>query len=208
VSPFFIDLTRFSLKAKDHFKKAIAPNGEKVLVHTSNFRKVKRTEDVIKMFAKVIEKIPSKLLMVGDGGERSVCEQLSRDLGISEHVRFLGKQDAIEEILSVSDLFLMPSQSESFGLAALEAMACKVPVISSNAGGLPELNIEGVTGFLKDVGDVDGMAERAIYILEDEARLNQFKENALARAKELELANIMPQYESYYNEIIEASKQQ
>jgi N-acetyl-alpha-D-glucosaminyl L-malate synthase BshA len=208
VIPNFIDLTRFSLKAKDHFKKAIAPNGEKVLVHTSNFRKVKRTEDVVKMFAKVIEKIPSKLLMVGDGGERSVCEQLSRDLGISEHVRFLGKQDAIEEILSVSDLFLMPSQSESFGLAALEAMACKVPVISSNAGGLPELNIEGVTGFLKDVGDVDGMAERAIYILEDEARLNQFKENALARAKELELANIMPQYESYYNEIIEASKQQ
>ncbi|MDB5127622.1 N-acetyl-alpha-D-glucosaminyl L-malate synthase BshA [Mucilaginibacter sp.] len=207
VIPNFIDLTRFSLKAKDHFKKAIAPNGEKVLVHTSNFRKVKRTEDVVKMFAKVIEKIPSKLLMVGDGGERSVCEQLSRDLGISEHVRFLGKQDAIEEILSVSDLFLMPSQSESFGLAALEAMACKVPVISSNAGGLPELNIEGVTGFLKDVGDVDGMAERAIYILEDEARLNQFKENALARAKELELANIMPLYENYYNEIIEASKQ-
>ncbi|MCQ6959951.1 N-acetyl-alpha-D-glucosaminyl L-malate synthase BshA [Mucilaginibacter aquariorum] len=208
VIPNFIDLTRFSLKAKDHFKKAIAPNGEKVLVHTSNFRKVKRTEDVVKMFAKVIEKIPSKLLMVGDGGERSVCEQLSRDLGISEHVRFLGKQDAIEEILSVSDLFLMPSQSESFGLAALEAMACKVPVISSNAGGLPELNIEGVTGFLKDIGDVDGMAERAIYILEDEARLNQFKENALARAKELELANIMPLYESYYREVIEASKQQ
>jgi N-acetyl-alpha-D-glucosaminyl L-malate synthase BshA len=134
------------------------------------------------MFAKVIEKIPSKLLMVGDGGERSLCERLSRDLGISEHVRFLGKQDAIEEILSVSDLFLMPSQSESFGLAALEAMACKVPVISSNAGGLPELNIEGVTGFLKDVGDVDGMAERAIYILEDEDRLNQFKENALKPA--------------------------
>ncbi|RYU85900.1 N-acetyl-alpha-D-glucosaminyl L-malate synthase BshA [Mucilaginibacter terrigena] len=208
VIPNFIDLTRFSLKAKDHFKKAIAPNGEKVLVHTSNFRKVKRTEDVIKMFAKVVEKIPSKLLMVGDGGERSVCEQLSRDLGINEHVRFLGKQDAIEEILSVSDLFLMPSQSESFGLAALEAMACKVPVISSNAGGLPELNIEGVTGYLKDVGDVDGMAERAIYILEDEERLNQFKENALARAKELELANIMPLYENYYREIIESSKQQ
>jgi N-acetyl-alpha-D-glucosaminyl L-malate synthase BshA len=208
VIPNFIDLTRFSLKAKDHFKKAIAPNGEKVLVHTSNFRKVKRTEDVVKVFAKVVEKIPSKLLMVGDGGERSVCEQLSRDLGIAEHVRFLGKQDAIEEILSVSDLFLMPSQSESFGLAALEAMACKVPVISSNAGGLPELNIEGVTGFLRDVGDVDGMAEKAIYILEDENRLNQFKDNALARAKELELANIMPLYENYYKEIIENSKQQ
>jgi N-acetyl-alpha-D-glucosaminyl L-malate synthase BshA len=208
VIPNFIDLTRFSLKPKDHFKKAIAPNGEKVLVHTSNFRKVKRTEDVVKMFAKVIEKIPSKLLMVGDGEERSLCERLCRDLGIAEHVRFLGKQDAIEEILSVSDLFLMPSQSESFGLAALEAMACKVPVISSNAGGLPELNIEGVTGFLLDIGDVDGMAEKAIYILEDEDRLNTFKENALKRAKELELANIMPLYENYYKEVIEQSKQQ
>ena len=208
VIPNFIDLTRFSLKPKDHFKKAIAPNGEKVLVHTSNFRKVKRTEDVVKMFAKVIEKIPSKLLMVGDGGERSLCERLCRDLGIAEHVRFLGKQDAIEEILSVSDLFLMPSQSESFGLAALEAMACKVPVISSNAGGLPELNIEGVTGFLLDIGDIDGMAEKAIYILEDEARLNEFKENALARAKQFELANILPEYENYYTQIIEESKNQ
>ncbi|MDB5001039.1 MAG: N-acetyl-alpha-D-glucosaminyl L-malate synthase BshA [Mucilaginibacter sp.] len=208
VIPNFIDLTRFNLKHKDHFKKAIAPNGEKVLVHTSNFRKVKRTEDVIKIFAKVLEKIPAKLLMVGDGGERSGCEKLSRDLGIAEHVRFLGKQDAIEEILSVSDLFLMPSQSESFGLAALEAMACKVPVISTNAGGLPELNVEGVTGFLKDVEDVDGMAERAIYILEDEARLNQFKENALARAKQFELSNILPLYENYYKEVIEKSKQE
>jgi N-acetyl-alpha-D-glucosaminyl L-malate synthase BshA len=206
VIPNFIDLTRFSLKAKDHFKKAIAPSGQKVLVHTSNFRKVKRTEDVIKIFAKVREKIPSKLLMVGDGGERSDCEQLCRDLNVCDDVRFLGKQDAIEEILSVSDLFLMPSQSESFGLAALEAMACKVPVISSNAGGLPELNLEGVTGFLRDVGDIDGMAERAIYILEDEARLATFKENALARAKEFDLAKILPLYESYYVEVIEKSK--
>jgi N-acetyl-alpha-D-glucosaminyl L-malate synthase BshA len=208
VIPNFIDLTRFSLKPKDHFKKAIAPNGEKVLVHTSNFRKVKRTEDVVKIFAEVVKTIPAKLLMVGDGGERSVCEKLSRDLGIAEHVRFLGKQDAIEEILSVSDLFLMPSVSESFGLAALEAMACKVPVISSNAGGLPELNVEGVTGFLRDVGDVAGMAERAIYILEDEERLAQFKENALARAKEFELSNILPEYENYYKEVIEKSKQE
>lgn len=208
VIPNFIDLTRFSLKAKDHFKKAIAPNGEKVLVHTSNFRKVKNTEDVVKIFAKVLEKIPAKLLMVGDGGERSGCEKLSRDLGIAEHVRFLGKQDAIEEILSVSDLFLMPSQSESFGLAALEAMACKVPVISTNAGGLPELNVEGVTGFLKDVGDVDGMAERAIYILENDERLQTFKEAALAHAKTFELSNIMPEYENYYKEIIEKSKQE
>jgi N-acetyl-alpha-D-glucosaminyl L-malate synthase BshA len=206
VIPNFIDLSRFSLKAKDHFKKAIAPEGEKILIHTSNFRRVKRTEDVIRIFAKVIQKIPSKLLMVGDGGERSDCEQLCRDLGVSDNVRFLGKQDAIEEILSVGDLFLMPSQSESFGLAALEAMACKVPVISSNAGGLPELNIDGVTGYLKDVGDVDGMAEKAIYMLEDEARLAQFKDNALARAKEFDLANILPQYENYYAEVLEQAK--
>jgi N-acetyl-alpha-D-glucosaminyl L-malate synthase BshA len=206
VIPNFIDLSRFSLKAKDHFKKAIAPSGEKILIHTSNFRKVKRTQDVIRIFAKVIQKIPSKLLMVGDGEERADCEQLCRDLGVGDNVRFLGKQDAIEEILSVSDLFLMPSQSESFGLAALEAMACKVPVISSNAGGLPELNVEGVTGFLREVGDVDGMAEKAIYILENDARLKTFKENALARAKEFDLSIILPIYESYYVEVIEKSK--
>lgn len=208
VIPNFIDMHRFSLKAKDHFKKAIAPAGEKILIHTSNFRKVKRTTDVIKIFAKVIERIPSKLLMVGDGEERSECEQLARDLGVSDNVRFLGKQDAIEEILSVSDLFLMPSRSESFGLAALEAMACKVPVISSNAGGLPELNIDGLTGFLKEIGDVDGMAESAIYILEDENRLKTFKENSLARAKEFDLSIILPVYESYYTEVIEKSKAQ
>jgi len=208
VIPNFIDMNRFSLKAKDHFKKAIAPAGEKILIHTSNFRKVKRTTDVIQIFAKVIEKIPSKLLMVGDGGERTECEQLARDLGVSDNVRFLGKQDAIEEILSVSDLFLMPSQAESFGLAALEAMACKVPVVSSNAGGLPELNVDGVTGFLREVGDVDGMAEKAIYILEDEDRLKTFKENSLARAKEFDLSIILPVYENYYAEVIEKSKAQ
>jgi len=207
VIPNFIDLTRFNLKPKDHFKKAIAPFGEKIVVHTSNFRKVKRTQDVIKIFAQLIKRIPAKLLMVGDGPERSYCEQLCRDLGVEDDIRFLGKQDAIEEILSVSDLFLMPSESESFGLAALEAMACKVPVISSNAGGLPELNVDGVTGFLKDVGDVDGMAEKAIYILEDEDRLKTFKENALERAKEFDLANILPAYENYYVEVIERSKE-
>jgi N-acetyl-alpha-D-glucosaminyl L-malate synthase BshA len=206
VIPNFVDLTRFSLKAKDHFKKAIAPNGEKILVHTSNFRTVKRTDDVIRIFAKIVKQIPAKLLMVGDGIERPDSEQLCRDLGVGDDVRFLGKQDAIEEILSVADLFIMPSQSESFGLAALEAMACKVPVISSNAGGLPELNVDGVTGFLKNVGDVDGMAEKAIYILEDEARLATFKENALSRAKEFELSNIVPIYESFYAEVIEKSK--
>jgi N-acetyl-alpha-D-glucosaminyl L-malate synthase BshA len=206
VIPNFIDLKRFNLQAKDHFKKAIAPAGEKILIHTSNFRKVKRTKDVIRIFAKVREKIPSKLLMVGDGGERTDCEQLCRDLGVADDTRFLGKQDAIEEILSVSDLFLMPSQSESFGLAALEAMACKVPVISSNAGGLPELNVDGVTGFLKDVGDIQGMADSAIYILENEDRLATFKENALTRAKMFDLAKILPEYENYYAEVIEKAR--
>jgi N-acetyl-alpha-D-glucosaminyl L-malate synthase BshA len=199
----FIDLSRFSLKPKDHFKKAIAPEGEKILVHTSNFRRVKHAQDVVRIFAKVNAVIPSKLLMVGDGQDRPECEQLARDLGVSGNVRFLGKQDAVEEILSVSDLFLMPSQSESFGLAALEAMACKVPVISSNTGGLPELNVDGVTGFLRDVGDVDGMAERAIYILEDEERLAKFKENALEHARTFELSNILPQYEAMYQEVID-----
>ncbi|MCD8742541.1 N-acetyl-alpha-D-glucosaminyl L-malate synthase BshA [Mucilaginibacter roseus] len=206
VIPNFIDLNRFSFKPKDHFRKAIAPNGEKILVHTSNFRKVKRTEDVVRIFAEVVKKVPAKLLMVGDGGERSGCEQLARDLGVADQTRFLGKQDAIEEILSVADLFLMPSQSESFGLAALEAMACKVPVISSNTGGLPELNVDGETGFLKDVGDVEGMAEASVYILEDEHRLQNFKENALARAKIFDLKNILPQYEDYYTEVVARSK--
>lgn len=202
----FIDLNRFSHKAKEHFKKAIAPEGEKILVHTSNFRRVKRAQDVIRIFAKVNAELPSKLLMVGDGQDRPECEQLARDLNVSHNVRFLGKQDAIEEILSVSDLFLMPSQSESFGLAALEAMACRVPVISSDTGGLPELNVEGYTGFLRNVGDIDGMAERAVYILQDEERLNTFKENALQHARKFDLANILPQYENFYMEIIESSK--
>jgi len=202
----FIDFTRFSLQPKDHFKKAIAPNNERILIHTSNFRKVKRTEDVIKMFQKVLQKIPSKLLMVGDGPERNSNEQLCRELGISEHVRFLGKQDAVEEILSVSDLFIMPSESESFGLAALEAMACKVPVITSNAGGLPELNIDDFCGYMCNVGDVDDMANKAVTILTNEDTLKYFKENALKRAQDFDLKKILPIYIEFYKEILEKSK--
>lgn len=204
VIPNFIDFNRFSLKPKDHFKKAIAPNNERILIHTSNFRKVKNTSDVIRTFQKIQEVIPSKLLMVGDGPERSADEKLCRSLNICEHVRFLGKQDAIEEILSVSDLFLMPSESESFGLAALEAMACKVPAITSNAGGLPELNVDGFSGYMSNVGDVDDMAAKAISILKDDAVLAQFKENALLRAKEFDLKKILPLYVNYYNQVIEA----
>jgi N-acetyl-alpha-D-glucosaminyl L-malate synthase BshA len=207
VIPNFIDLKRFNLQPKDHFKKAIAPFGERILVHTSNFRKVKRTQDVIKIFKKVLEKVPAKLLMVGDGPDRVNCEALSRELGVCDYTRFLGKQDAVEEILSVSDLFLMPSESESFGLAALEAMACKVPVISSDTGGLPELNLNGITGYMDHVGDIDSMAEHAISVIEDDATLQKFKENALNRAKEFDLSLILPLYVNYYLEVIEKSKE-
>jgi len=206
VIPNFIDFNRFSLQPKDHFKKAIAPNNERILIHTSNFRKVKRTEDVIYMFQKVVERIPSKLLMVGDGPERSANEQLCRELGISDSVRFLGKQDAVEEILSVSDLFVIPSENESFGLAALEALACKVPVISSNAGGLPELNIDDFCGYMCDVGDIEDMANKAITILSDQKTLDYFKENALTRAKDFDLKKILPQYIAYYQEVIAGIK--
>jgi N-acetyl-alpha-D-glucosaminyl L-malate synthase BshA len=206
VIPNFIDFNRFSLQPKDHFKKAIAPNNERILIHTSNFRKVKRTEDVIHMFHKVLQKIPSKLLMVGDGPERSANEQLCRELNICDNVRFLGKQDAVEEILSVSDLFIIPSENESFGLAALEAMACKVPVISSNAGGLPELNIDDFCGYLCEVGDIDDMAAKAVTILSDQKTLDYFKENALTRAKDFDLKKILPQYIAYYEEVIAGKK--
>jgi len=202
VIPNFIDFSRFSLKPKDHFKKAIAPNNERILIHTSNFRKVKRTADVIKMFRLILNKIPSKLLMVGDGPDRANNEQLCRDLGICDHVRFLGKQDAVEEILSVADLFLMPSETESFGLAALEAMACKVPIITSNAGGLPELNVDGFCGYMSNVGDVDDMANKAIMILEKDEVLNTSKENAFKRAQDFDLKKILPLYVDYYNDII------
>jgi len=202
VIPNFIDLERFNLKAKDHFKLAIAPNNERVIVHTSNFRKVKRTQDVVHIFEKIQKVISSKLLMVGDGPERVYCEQLCRDLEICDNVRFLGKQDAVEEILSVADLFIMPSESESFGLAALEAMACKVPVITSDAGGLPELNINGITGFMDKVGDIDAMAAHAIFILEDDNKLATFKEGAMNRAKEFELSLIVPIYEQYYKDVM------
>jgi len=201
VIPNFIDFERFSKQAKEHFKKAVAPNGEKILIHTSNFRKVKRVEDVVRIFGKVKEHINAKLLLVGDGPERQNIEQLCRDLELCEGISFLGKQDAVEEVLSIGDLFLMPSETESFGLAALEAMACEVPVISSNAGGIPELNVEGKTGFLCNVGDVDMMAEKAIFILANETRLKEFKSNARARALDFHIDKIVPRYEAIYKQV-------
>lgn len=201
VIPNFIDLERFKRQKKDHFKNAICPEGEKLIVHTSNFRKVKRIEDVVKIFDQVRKHIPAKLLLVGDGPERNNIEALCRKLNVIEDVRFLGKLEAIEEVLSVGDLFVMPSEKESFGLAALEAMACEVPVVSSNAGGLPELNINGVTGFVCNIGDIDDMTEKALFILDDE-RLPTFKKNALARAKDFDISQILPMYEAYYNTIL------
>lgn len=202
VIPNFIDFDRFSKQAKEHFKKAVSPNGEKIIIHTSNFRKVKRVEDVVRVFGKVREKMNVKLLLVGDGPERQNIEQLCRDLKLCEGISFLGKQDAVEEVLSIGDLFLMPSETESFGLAALEAMACEVPVVSSNAGGIPELNIDGKTGFMCDVGDVNAMAEKALYILSNDDRLKTFKHNARQRALEFHIDKIVPQYEKMYEDVV------
>jgi N-acetyl-alpha-D-glucosaminyl L-malate synthase BshA len=202
VIPNFIDLEKFKKQKKDHFKKAICPNDESLIVHTSNFRRVKRITDVIHIFANIHKEIPSKLLMIGDGPERAKAEKLCRELQISDDVRFLGKLEAVEEVLSVADLFLMPSEKESFGLAALEAMACEVPVISTNTGGLPELNVHGVTGFLSTVGDIEDMTRKSLFVL-DKTNLPRFKASALARAKEFDISKILPLYESYYNKILE-----
>lgn len=202
VIPNFIDLQRFQKQPKEHFKLAICPNGEKLLMHTSNFRKVKRIEDIIQVFAKVQKQVPSKLLLVGDGPERSGIEALCRDLGVASDVRFLGKLDTIEEALSLADLFFLTSEKESFGLAALEAMACEVPVISSDAGGIPEVNIHGVTGYVSKIGDIDDMVSNTVKILTDETLHLQMKANALARAKDFSLEKILPMYERYYEKIV------
>ncbi|MDP5139102.1 MAG: N-acetyl-alpha-D-glucosaminyl L-malate synthase BshA [Spirosomaceae bacterium] len=197
VIPNFIDLKRFHKQERDHFKKFICPEGEMLLMHTSNFRKVKRVGDIIRVFHKVRQEVPSKLLLIGDGPERQEMEQLCRELKLCEDIRFIGKLDAVEEVLSVADVFLMPSEKESFGLAALEAMACEVPVISSNTGGIPELNVHGVTGFLSEVGDIDDMVKNTLFVLKPE-NLPTFKANALARAKEFDIQQIVPQYEAFY----------
>lgn len=202
VIPNFIDFNRFKKQEKAHFKKAIAPNNEKVLVHTSNFRKVKRIEDVIKVFLTVGYEIPAKLLLIGDGPERTHIELLAKELGVFDKITFLGKQEQIEEILSVCDLFLLTSETESFGLAALEAMACEVPVISSNAGGIPEVNEHGVSGYLSNVGDIEDMAKNALLILKDEATLAKFKLGALNKALSFHIDKILPMYETVYEELV------
>ena len=200
VIPNFIDFNRFGKQKKDHFKKVIASNNEKLLVHTSNFRKVKRVDDVIKIFYEVNKVVPSKLLLIGDGPERANVEKSCREFDLCDDVHFLGKQDSVEEILSVCDLFLMTSEFESFGLSALEAMACEVPVVSTNTGGLPELNTHGFSGYLHDVGDISSMSESAIKILKDEETLLTFKKNALKRAHDFELSKIVKEYVKIYEQ--------
>ena len=202
VIPNFIDFQRFSKLDKDHFKKAICPQGEKLIIHVSNFRPVKRVPDAIHAFNLIRNQIPAKLLLVGDGPERANAEQLCRTLGVCSEIRFLGKQDAVEELLAISDLFLLPSESESFGLAALEAMACEVPVIATNAGGIPEVVEDGISGYLSKVGDFVDMAEGAMKILKNDETLQKFKTAALTRAKQFDLSAVLPRYEEFYRKFI------
>lgn len=198
----FVDVARFNRKPIDAFRKVIAPDGERILMHASNFRKIKRVEDVVKIFYNVRKKMPAKLLFVGDGPERATAEALCRQLKVCDDVRFVGKQEQMEDILAIADLFLLTSEYESFGLAALEAMAAGMPVISTNAGGLPEIMIQGKVGYMGDVGDVETMSGYAIDILQNEERLQTFKKAAAAHAHTFDIKNIIPLYEKLYEDVL------
>jgi len=199
VIPNFIELDKIKNISKIALNRSVMANeNEKIITHISNFRKVKRIPDVIAIFYKIQQKIPSKLMMVGDGPEKEAAENLCQKLGISDKVIFFGNSNEIDKILSFTDLFLLPSETESFGLAALEAMALGVPVISSNTGGLPEVNFEGISGYLSDVGNTEEMAQNAIKILENETTLLEFKNNAAATAKQFDIKNIVTLYEKLY----------
>jgi N-acetyl-alpha-D-glucosaminyl L-malate synthase BshA len=202
VIPNFINLEEYKSKPSECTKKTYAPNGEKIMIHVSNFRKVKRVEDVLRVFEKVRKKIPVKLILVGDGPERTNVERLCRELDTCQDIRSLGKLTSPEQVLSISDLFLLTSETESFGLAALEAMAAGVPVISTNTGGQPEVNIHGKTGYLSNVGDIEDMAANAIRILGDEATLAKFRAGAYEQAKKFDIHNILPMYEELYQEVL------
>ena len=207
VIPNFIELdkTRNESQISCH-RSVMAKKEERIVTHISNFRKVKRIPDIIKIFDKIQQKIPAKLMMVGDGPEKAKAEQLCKKLGIEDKVIFFGNSNEIDQILAYSDLFLLPSETESFGLAALEAMAWSVPVISSNSGGLPEVNFDGISGYLSNVGDIKSMAENALKILSDDSILAQFKEKALGVAQQFDIKNILPLYEALYQQAINNSK--
>jgi N-acetyl-alpha-D-glucosaminyl L-malate synthase BshA len=203
VIPNFVDTELFKRMADTKLRKTIAPNGERILIHISNFRLVKRVTDVIRIFNIVLKKIPSKLVLVGDGPDRSSCENLCRELELGDSVKFLGKQAELVELLSAADLFLMPSQSESFGLSALEAMACEVPVISSSVGGLPELVVHGETGYIAEIGDVERMAKYAIELLSNNTRREMFAKAGRKRAVEnFDIDEIVGVYERHYERVL------
>jgi N-acetyl-alpha-D-glucosaminyl L-malate synthase BshA len=207
VIPNFIELDKIRNESLISCQRSVMANKEeRIVTHISNFRKVKRIPDIIRIFDKIQQKIPAKLMMVGDGPEKAKAEQLCEELGIQDKVIFFGNSNEIDQILSYSDLFLLPSETESFGLAALEAMAWSVPVISSNSGGLPEVNFDGVSGYLSTVGDIDSMANNALKILTDEATLGNFKINALGVAQQFDIKNILPLYEDLYQQAILNSK--
>lgn len=201
----FVDVKRFRKKNTEAFRQMIAGSGEKIIVHASNFRKVKRVDDVVRIYQSVEKVIPSKLFLIGDGPERPHVESLTREYESCGKIRFLGKQEQIEDILPIADLFLLPSETESFGLAALEAMASSVPVVSSNAGGLPEVVINGYCGFMSNVGDIDDMSRNAIRILENEEMHKKYKEQALAQAMNFDIGRILPQYEQLYQKMLNLS---
>ncbi len=204
VIPNFVDIDRFRKSDKEHFRKALCPDGEKIVVHVSNFRKVKRVTDVVEVFSRIRDSgVDAKLLLVGDGPERQNVEAKCRELEVCADCRFLGKQEKVEEILSISDLFLMPSGSETFGLAALEAMSCSVPVISSNIGGLPYLNLHEETGYVCELGDIEAMSNYAIKLLKDEKLHNRLSDNARKRAEYFEQGKVVEQYEAFYERIRE-----
>ncbi|UAY51411.1 N-acetyl-alpha-D-glucosaminyl L-malate synthase BshA [Ferruginibacter albus] len=197
----FVDVKRFHKKPVDAFKKLIAPDGEKIIVHASNFRKIKRVEDVVKAFLLINKQLPSKLLLLGDGPERPYVESICRDCTGIERIKFLGKQEQMEDIFPIADLFLLTSEYESFGLAALEAMAAEVPVIATNAGGLPEIVINGYNGFMSNVGDIEDMCSNTLKIFKDEETEKLFKQNAYTQAKKFDIHHIVPQYEKLYEQV-------
>ncbi|MCJ7756655.1 MAG: N-acetyl-alpha-D-glucosaminyl L-malate synthase BshA, partial [Gillisia sp.] len=202
VVPNFIDISKYQKKYTDCERSVLAHPDEKIISHVSNFRPVKRIDDVIRIFDIIQKKVKSKLIMVGDGPEKEMAENLVMELGIEDKVVFLGQSNEVDKILRFSDLFLLPSEKESFGLAALEAMANGVPVISSNSGGIPELNIHGVSGYLGDLGNVEEMAGYGISILESEETLERFKMNAYNRAKIFDIAKVVPLYEALYEKAL------
>lgn len=208
VIPNFINLGEYAITGDKCQRHRYAPNGERILVHVSNFRKVKRVEDVLRVFDRVRKHLPCKLILVGDGPERGAIEKLCRELNTCGDIISLGKIADPKEVLAISDLFILPSETESFGLAALEAMAMKIPVISTNTGGLPELNVHGSTGFLSAVGDVEDMAKNAIRILSDEQRLSVYKQAAYERAAQFDISRILGQYEQLYAAVLEKSRAQ